>query len=185
MPGDPFAIARHFAKEMRAPGNHVLANQVLDTGHNTRICQDVVNPSMAEMRRGDRVAVAPCGKRPGQQFIKVRTDAGYLVLIEDANAGQVTVAIKSCNLLRGQSCGTLGGGRMKPQIAVKLAQLFAAWDELGCSQRFHSSDSVSLGSTYQVRTEVYCRARTVLQVQHEARGRVIQKRARIGNGYAP
>jgi hypothetical protein len=96
MPGDPFAISRHFAKEMRTPGNHVFANQVLDAGHNTRIRQDVVNTSIAEVRRADRVAVAPCGERPRQQFIKVTTDAGYLFFIEDPNAGQVTFAIKSC-----------------------------------------------------------------------------------------
>src|ERR1700735_5778968 len=103
MPGDPFAISRHLAEEVRAPANHVLANQVLDASHDTRIGQDVVNTSMAKVRGADRVAVAPCGKRSGQQFIKVTTDAGYLFFIEDPNAGQVTVSIKSCNLLRGQS----------------------------------------------------------------------------------
>src|ERR1700688_2379479 len=136
MPGDSFAISRHFAKEMRTPGNHILANQVLDAGHNTRVRQDVVNTSIAEVRRADGVAVAPCGEPPGQQFIEVTTDAGYLFFIEDTNAGQVTVAIKSCNLLRGQSCGTFGGRRMKPQVAVKLAQFFAARDEIGCSHGF-------------------------------------------------
>src|ERR1700684_4587388 len=125
MPGDPFAISRHFAKEMRTPGHHVLADQVLDAGHNTRIRQDVVNTSMAEVRRADRVAVAPCGERPGQQFIKVSTDTGYLFFIEDPNAGQVTVAVKSCNLLRSQSCGMLSSRRMKPQVAINLAQFFA------------------------------------------------------------
>src|ERR1700722_9265177 len=144
MPGDSFAISRHFAKEMGTPGNHVLANQVLDAGHNTRVRQDIVNTSIAEGRRADRVAVAPCGERPGQQFIKVPTDAGYLFFIEDANAGQVTVAIKSCDLLRGENFRTLGSRGMKPQVAVELAQFLAACDELGCSQRFHSFDSVSL-----------------------------------------
>src|SRR5580704_4154148 len=152
MPGDPFAISRHFAKEMRTPGNHVLANQVLDAGHNTSIRQNVVNPSIAEVRRADRVAVASCGERSGQQFIKVTADARYLFFIEDANAGQVTVAIKRCNLLRGQSCGALVSRRMKPQVAVKLAQFFAGRDEFWCSQRFHRSNAVSLssGSTYRV-----------------------------------
>src|SRR5580698_6919572 len=140
MPGDPFAISGNFAKEMRTPGNHVLANQVLDAGHNTRISQDVVDPSIAEMRRADGVAVTPGGERAGQQFIKVKTDAGYLFFLEDANAGQVAVAIKSRNLLRGQNCRMLGSRRMKPQIAVKLAQLFAARNELGCSRRVHISD---------------------------------------------
>jgi hypothetical protein len=116
MPGDPFAISRHFAKEMRTPGNDVLANQVLDAGHNTRIREDVVNTSMAEMRRADRIAVAPCSERSGQQLIKVTTDAGYLFFFEDANAGQVTVAIKGCNLLQSQNCGTLGRRGMKPQV---------------------------------------------------------------------
>src|ERR1700730_3551670 len=137
MPGDSFAISRHFAKEMRTPGNYVFADQVLDAGHNTVVRQDVVNTSIAEVRRADRVAVAACGERPGQQFIKVTTDAGYLFFIEDANPGQVTVAIKSCNLLRGQSCRTLGRRRMKPQVAVKLAQFFAARDEPWCGQRFY------------------------------------------------
>src|SRR5260370_25271369 len=103
MPGDAFAIPRHFAKEMRTPGNHVLANQVLDAGHNTGIRQDIVNTPIAEVRCADGVAVAPRGKRSGQQLIKVTTDAGYLFLVEDANAGQVTVPIKGCNLLRGQN----------------------------------------------------------------------------------
>src|ERR1700691_4615947 len=101
MPGDSFAISRHFAKEMRTPRNHVLANQVLDAGHNTCIRQDVVNTSIAEVRRADRVAVAACGQRPGQQLVKVTTDARYLFFIEDPNTGQVTVAIKSGNLFRG------------------------------------------------------------------------------------
>src|SRR5277367_3258260 len=136
MPGDPFAIARHFAKEMGTPGNHVLADQVLDAGHNERMRQDVVNTSIAEVSRADRVAVAPCCEGLCQQFIKVTTNAGYLFFIENANAGQVTVAIKSRNLLRGQSCGTLCSRRMKPQIAVQLAQFFTARDELGCSQGF-------------------------------------------------
>src|SRR5271170_6271595 len=114
MPGDPFAISGHFAKEMRAPGNHVLANQVLDAGHNARIRQDVVNTTMAEVRRGDRVAVAARGERPGQQFIKVATDSGYLFVIEDANPGQITFAIKSCNLLWCQRYGMLVSRRMKP-----------------------------------------------------------------------
>jgi len=39
-------------------------------------------------------------------------------------------------LVHGQSCGTLGSRRMKPQIAVKPAQFFAARDELGCGQGF-------------------------------------------------
>src|ERR1700721_1505940 len=103
MPANTFAISRHFAKEMRTPGHHILANQVLDAGHNPSVRQDVVNPSIAEVRRGDRIAVASRGERPGQQLIKVTTDDGYLLLIEDADAGQVTVAIKSCDLLRGQS----------------------------------------------------------------------------------
>src|SRR5579863_6183098 len=114
MPGDPFAISRHFAKEMRTPGDHILANQVLDEDHDTRIRQDVVNTPIAEVRRADRVAVSPCGKCPGQQFIKVTTDAGDLFFIEDSNSRQVTVAIKSSNLLRGQSFGILGSRRMKP-----------------------------------------------------------------------
>src|SRR5580704_6007353 len=135
MPGDPFAISRHFAKEVRTPGNHILANQVLDAGHNTRIRQDVVNTPIAEVRRADGVAVAPRGERSGQQIIKVTTDAGYLFLLEDANAGEVTVAIKGGNLFRSQNCGMLRRRRMKPQVAVKLAQFVAARDEPGCRQR--------------------------------------------------
>src|SRR3984957_15633116 len=118
MPGTPFAISRHFAKEVRAPSNHVLADQVLDAGHNTKMAEYVVNPSIAEVRRADRVAIAPCGERPGQQFVKVLTDAGYLSFIEDPNAGNVAVAIKRGNLLRGQSRGMLGSRRMKPQVAI-------------------------------------------------------------------
>ena len=114
MPRDPFAVARHFAEEMRTPADGVVANQVIDAGHNPRMRQEVVDTCMAQVRRDDRVAVAPCCERPGQQFIKVTTDAGYLMFIEDANAGQVTVAIKSCNLLRGERCGTLRSRRMKP-----------------------------------------------------------------------
>src|ERR1700722_9815028 len=143
MPGDPFPISRHFAEEVRAPATHVLADQVLDASHNTGIRQDVVNTSMTKVRRADGIAVAPCGKRPSQQLIKVTTDAGYLFCIEDPNAGQVTIAVESCNLLRGQSRGMLGRRRMKPQIAVKLVQFFVARDEPGSSQRFHSSNSVS------------------------------------------
>src|SRR5579862_2460959 len=143
MPGDPFAISRHFAKEMRTPANHVLANQVLDARHNPRIREDVVNTSIAEVSRADRVAVAPCSKRPGQQFIKVTTDAGYLFFIEDPNSGQVAVTIKSCNLLCSQNYRTRGCRTMEPQVAVKLAQFFAARYEIWRSQRFHSSNSVS------------------------------------------
>ena len=136
MPRNSFAIARHFAKEMRTPANRVVANQVLDAGHNARLRQEVLDTSIAQVRRGDRVAVAACGERPGQQFVEVTADADYLFLVEDANTGQVTVAIKSCNLLRGENCGMLGSRRMKPQIAAKLAQFVGARDQLGCSQRF-------------------------------------------------
>ena len=44
---------------------------------------------MAKVRGADRVAVAARGKRPGQQFIKVATDAGYLFFIKDPNARKV------------------------------------------------------------------------------------------------
>src|ERR1700679_2496919 len=140
---------------MRTPPNHVFANQVLDAGHNTSIRQHVVNTSITEVRRADRVAVAPCGQRPGQQFIEVAADAGYLLVIEDPNTGHVTVAIKRRNLLRSQSRGMLGSRRMKPQIAVQVAQLFVARGEPGCAQRLHHSASVSLspGSTYRPLTK--------------------------------
>ena len=101
-----------------------------------RIRQHVVNPAIAKVRRADRIAVTPGGQRPGQQFVKVTTDTRNLLCIEDSNAGQVAVAIKSCYLLRGQSCGMLGSGRVKPQIAVKLAQFVAARNEPLCSQWF-------------------------------------------------
>ncbi len=118
VPRDALAVAGHFAKEVRTPCNHVLADQVLHTGENAGVGKKVVNAPIAQVCRADRVAVLARGESRGQQFIEVATDGGNLVLAENSNTGEVAVAIESGDLLRREGGGVLGGGGMKPQIAV-------------------------------------------------------------------
>src|SRR5581483_6235116 len=109
MPGDSFAVSRHLAEEMRAPGDHILTEQVLDTGNNARICQDVINAAIAKMRRADGVTIAARGQGSCQKFIEVTPDGSNLFSIEDPNARQVPVAIEGGNLLARKRCGMLCG----------------------------------------------------------------------------
>jgi hypothetical protein len=95
--------------------------------------QDIVNAPIAKVRGADGVAIAARSQRPRQEFIKIRSDTGNLVFIENTNAGHISVAIKSCNLPRRERDWTLCGGRMKPQVSFKLAQVFSAGDEIRCS----------------------------------------------------
>jgi hypothetical protein len=89
----------------------------------------VVNAPIAEVCGADRVTIAACGQRPRQEFIKITPDTGNLFFIEDANVGQVSVAVKSCNLPRRERYGTLCSGRMKPQ-RFTLPQRFSSPNEL-------------------------------------------------------
>jgi len=86
VPGDSFAVSGHFAKEVRAPCDHVLAQQVFDAGYDAWMRQDVVNAPVLEVRRADRIAIAARSQRFRQQFIKVMPYAGNLLLIENPNA---------------------------------------------------------------------------------------------------
>src|SRR5262252_3214865 len=113
MPGYAFTISRHFAEEMRAPGNHIVAQQVLYTSHNTGVRQDVVNAAMAEVGRANRIAVTAGGQRFRQKVIEVTPDAGNFFFVEDANASQIAVVIEDSDLIPCENRRVLGCRRTK------------------------------------------------------------------------
>src|SRR3954454_1294681 len=112
MPGDPLAIPRPLAEKVRAPGNDVLAEQILNPRHHPGMRQEIVNAPITEMRGADRVAIAARRERPCQEFIKVSANVCDLVFTENANPGEIAVAVESGNLFRGESGGVLGRRRM-------------------------------------------------------------------------
>ena len=132
MPGDPLPVAWQLTKEMGTPADHVLAEQVLNQSYDARIRQQIVNAAVAQMRRGDGIAVAAGSQSPGQQVIEVTADVRDFRFAEDPKRRQIAVAIESRDLLARQSLGVFLCGRMKPQIAVRRTQVGRARDESCC-----------------------------------------------------
>src|SRR6266581_3390833 len=102
MPGDPFAISGHLTEEVRAPRDHVLAQQVLHTLYNARLGQQIVDAAVPEMRCADRIAVAAGRQRPGEQLIEVVSNTGDLIFAEDSDPLQITAGIERTNQFAGQ-----------------------------------------------------------------------------------
>jgi len=68
VPGDALAVAWHFAEEVRAPTDDVLAQQVAGDSHDPSIGQYVVDPAVAEMGGGDGLAVSAGGERARERL---------------------------------------------------------------------------------------------------------------------
>src|SRR5271163_3300428 len=88
MPGDPLPVAWQLTKEMGAPTDYVLAEQVLNQSYDARIRQQIVNAAMAQMRRGDGIAVASGSQSPGQQVIEVSANVRDFRFAEDPKRRQ-------------------------------------------------------------------------------------------------
>jgi len=144
VPGDPLAVPRHFAKEMRAPGHYFLAKQVFDSTHNARVRQNIVDASVAQVRRADGITIAARGQRLRQEVVKVTPYICYLVCIENPKAGQVSIAIKRFDLLRRQHLGASRCRGMEAQVAFHLAQIFGGRNKTRRRWGIHRLDAVSL-----------------------------------------
>jgi hypothetical protein len=64
-------------------------------------------------RRADRIAITACRERSRQELIKVTPDPGNLFFVEDANSGQIPVAIEGCDLVTCERCRMLCRGWME------------------------------------------------------------------------
>jgi hypothetical protein len=130
MPGNPLAVARHLAEEMRSPGDHIFAEQILDPRHNSRMCEDVVNAPVLQMGRDDGITVAAGRDGFGKKLVEVATNAGNLFLIKDADSGQICLLVEGHYLFTGERLRVLCCGGTKPQIALDPAELFCGWSNL-------------------------------------------------------
>src|SRR5580700_10441778 len=62
MPGDPFPVAWQFAKKVGTPADDIRTEQILNQSDDARVGQQIVNAAIAQMGRGDGIAVAAGGK---------------------------------------------------------------------------------------------------------------------------
>src|SRR5262245_11232940 len=103
MPGDTLAIAGHLAEEMRAPGDHVFAEQIRHARDDARVGQDIENTAVAEMRCADGIAIPAGSQRAGKQIVEVAANAGDLIFLENPYAFEEPLAIEIRNLTRRQA----------------------------------------------------------------------------------
>ena len=99
MPSDHFSIVRHFAKEVRAPSDDVLAQKVRDIIDDPAVGQDVVDRSVLEVGRRDRVAVATFSDDLLEQFVKVLADRLDLARGVDVQWSDESLSIVVVDLL--------------------------------------------------------------------------------------
>ena len=123
MPGDAFAVVRHFAEEVRSPRDHIFAQQVADTVHDPPIGQQVVHAAIFQMGRADRIACSARGQNPGQEIVKIAAILQAFGLAKDADPFEVSVAIVVFDLRVGESARKLVIDGMKPQVTIHLSDV--------------------------------------------------------------
>ena len=137
MPGHALAVAGHLAEKMRAPADHILPEQIFNDAHKARVRQHVIDAPVAKMRGGNRIAVSARCQRFRQQIVEVAPDFCNFFRIEDANAGQVSIAIERLDLLPRERRRMSSGRRMEAQIAFDRAQVLGGRNEIGRRWRVH------------------------------------------------
>lgn len=122
MPTDALAIAGHLAEIMRAPANDVFTQQVPDDGDNARSGKQIINRSVFQMSRADRITVAARRRHLRKQAIKVTPMRCHLGFIKNTDRADEAVAIKRINLLTRKQARIFNRARMKIQITLELIQ---------------------------------------------------------------
>src|SRR5262245_7808552 len=92
--------------------------------------QKIVNGSVFQMRRADRITAAPLSQDSGQDRVEIAPVFGDLVLAEDAKSAHVAVTVEGCDLGGSEPLRVCVLARVKVQIALDPAQFFARWDDL-------------------------------------------------------
>ena len=75
MPGDSLAVAGHLAEEVRAPGDHVVAQKVFHVRDDPRVREQVIDTAVAQVRGADGIAIAAGGEGLREEFVEVRESA--------------------------------------------------------------------------------------------------------------
>lgn len=135
MPGDGFAVVRHFAEEMRAPADDVFAEDVAHDRDDGGMREQVVNASVCEVCGADGVGVAACGDDLGEQGVKVSAKIADFGFAENADLFEIAIAIVSGDVRRRQR---LRMGRLtleKAKVADKRLEILL----LGYGFELHAS----------------------------------------------
>ena len=134
MPAHPFAVARHLAEIVRAPPDYVLAKQIFDDRDDARMREQVINLPIFQMRRADRITVAPCGDDSFEQAVEVAAMRGDLTFIENVNAFEKTVAVERRDLLPRECSWIFDAERVEAQVALDLVKFVVVGNdfELWC-----------------------------------------------------
>ena len=99
VPSDHFSIVRHFAKEVRAPSDDVLAQKIRDIIDDSAVGEDIVDRPVLEVGRRDRVAVATLGHNLLKQFVKVLADRLDLARGVDVQRSDESLGVVVIDLL--------------------------------------------------------------------------------------
>jgi len=105
VPGHAFAVAGHFAEEVRPLGDHILAQQVFDDCDKTPVREQVVDVTVLEVSRAYGITVAAGGKDASQECIEVAAVGLGLLLVENAEALEESVTVELFDLPRVRVCG--------------------------------------------------------------------------------
>src|SRR5215510_12865749 len=139
MPAHQFAVARHLAEIVRAPPDHVLAQQVFDDGDDARMREQVVNLRVFQMRRADRIAVASGGDDSFEQTVEVTPMRGDLVSIEDADGLEKTVAVERGDLLPRKRQRIFDAEPVKTQVSLDLIEIIVVGNDFELGWLSHRS----------------------------------------------
>jgi hypothetical protein len=132
VPGNGFAVAGHLAEEVRAPSDHVRAEEVADQGDDARVGEQVVDAPVFPVGGGDGIAVAALGEDAGEQRVEVGPDLRDLGLVEDADATEVAVAVERLDLRGRERLRIPHRAGVEPQIALDRPELVLAGNESRC-----------------------------------------------------
>ena len=81
-----------------------------------------INLRIFQMRRADRITVAPCGDDSFEQVVEVAAMRGDLTFVENVNAFEKTVAVERRDLLPHECRGIFDAERVEAQVALDLVK---------------------------------------------------------------
>lgn len=122
VPGDRFSVMRHFAEEVRAPADDVLAQQITYAVDNPGVCENIVDFAILQMGRADRIAVPAGCNHSREEIIEVGANLKNLRLVKNRDWSDITFGIELFNLRVPESLGLRDLARIEIQIPLHCSE---------------------------------------------------------------